>query len=571
MKNGKKIHIYGDYDADGIMGVSILVKMFEYLNYDVTYCVPSRYKDGYGINMSKASQMVKDGIGLCICVDNGVSAVEPIAFLRQNNVDVLVLDHHEAPEILPKANVILHPFLSKLSQYSTSGASVAFLFSVYMLKRFDKYLSTLASISIISDMMPLRGYNRDLLRIVFARYTEGEFYQIDLLKGNDPFDENAIGMSIAPKINSVGRIIEDSSINDIIKFFTSTSKDSILTYYNWINDLNNERKEASKSLLESDIHIKDEDASIVVEVEEKEGLIGLIANSLMNKYKKPSIVFTFNPEQGILKGSCRSQEGPSEGWLKFVQSNTAKTQIKKYLAKKNEELVREDKINKGRQSLIDAFKERNIDEKGMLDYLNSPAVFREYGVDNLDDLYVLVFGRKPTPNAIIDFLKIKKEFVLPTQSPKKQTKFDESPVYCNGADNIAISLANCCTPIPGDPIVGYVTKGKGISVHRADCPNIVNETERIIDVFWKEGLETATYPVDIMIEASDRANLVVDVMHALTNNHITINSISAKKNSSTLTATLSAQIMIQNNKKLNDIFAILHGIPGVYEVNRVTH
>ena len=85
------------------------------------------------------------------------------------------------------------------------------------------------------------------------------------------------------------------------------------------------------------------------------------------------------------------------------------------------------------------------------------------------------------------------------------------------------------------------------------------------DVFWKEGLETATYPVDIMIEASDRANLVVDVMHALTNNHITINSISAKKNTSTLTATISATIMIQNNKKLNDIFAILHGIPGVYE------
>ena len=309
VKNRKKIHIYGDYDADGIMGVSILVKMFEYLNYDVSYCVPSRYKDGYGINMSKASQMVKDGIGLCICVDNGVSAVEPIAFLRKNNVDVLVLDHHEAPEVLPNANVILHPFLSKLSKYSTSGASVAFLFSVYMLKRFDKYLSTLASISIISDMMPLRGYNRDLLRIVFPRYVEGEFYQIDLLKGSDPFDENAIGMSIAPKINSVGRIVEDSSVNDIIKFFTSSSKEDILTYFNWINKLNDERKEASKSLVESDIDIKEGDASIVVEVEEKEGLIGLIANSLMNKYKKPSIVFTYNPEQGILKGSCRSQEG----------------------------------------------------------------------------------------------------------------------------------------------------------------------------------------------------------------------------------------------------------------------
>ena len=308
VKNGKKIHIYGDYDADGIMGVSILVKMFEYLNYDVSYCVPSRYKDGYGINMSKAGQMVKDGIGLCICVDNGVSAVEPIAFLRENNVDVLVLDHHEAPEVLPNANVILHPFLSKLSKYSTSGASVAFLFSVYMLKRFDKYLSTLASISIISDMMPLRGYNRDLLRIVFPRYVEGEFYQIDLLKGSDPFDENAIGMSIAPKINSVGRIVEDSSSNDIIKYFVSNDNDEIITYFNWINELNDQRKETSKSLRDSDIDVSNDDA-IVLEVDEKEGLIGLIANSLMTKYKKPTIVFTYNAEQNTLKGSCRSLDG----------------------------------------------------------------------------------------------------------------------------------------------------------------------------------------------------------------------------------------------------------------------
>lgn len=309
MTENKKIHIYGDYDADGIMGISILVKMFQFLAYDVTYYVPNRYTDGYGINMQQAEKIINDNIGLCICVDNGVSAVEPINFLRKNNIDVLVLDHHEIPEVLPNANVILHPFLSKLSEFSTSGASVAFLFSVYMLKRFDKYLSTLASISIISDMMPLKGYNRDLLRIVFPKYLDGEFYQIDLLKGNDAFDENSIGMSIAPKINSVGRIVTDNTSNNIIKYFTSKDKEEILTYFNWINELNNERKEASKSMSNGDLDIKNEDASIVINIKEKEGLIGLIANSLVNKYEKPSIVFTYNEEQNILKGSCRSLEG----------------------------------------------------------------------------------------------------------------------------------------------------------------------------------------------------------------------------------------------------------------------
>ncbi|MCQ2087209.1 MAG: DHHA1 domain-containing protein [Bacilli bacterium] len=309
IKSNKKIHVYGDYDADGIMGTSILAKMFQYLSYDVTFYIPNRYKDGYGINLNKAKEIVENGVGLLICVDNGVSAVEPIAYCREHGVDVLVLDHHEVPEHIPNANVILHPFLSKLSEFSTSGASVAFLFSVYMLRRFDKYLSTLAAISIISDMMPLRGYNRDLLRIVFPRYVDGEFYQIDLLKGNEKFDETSIGMSIAPKINSVGRIVEDNSVSDIVKYFISNDNDEILSYFSWISELNEQRKEASKISGDSVISVSENDFGIVALVEEKEGLIGLIANSLLNKYRKPSIVFTYNAEQDLLKGSARSLDG----------------------------------------------------------------------------------------------------------------------------------------------------------------------------------------------------------------------------------------------------------------------
>ena len=277
IENKKKIHIYGDYDADGIMGTSILVKTLQYLSYEATYYIPNRYKDGYGLNMVRAKEIVDNGVELLICVDNGISAIEPIAYCREHNVDVLVLDHHEIPEQIPNANVIMHPFLSNFKENSTSGASTAFFFSIYMLKRFDKYLSTLASISIISDMMPLKGYNRDLLRIVFPRYIDGEFYQIDLLKGSDPFDENSIGMAIAPKINSVGRIVEDYSVSDIVKYFISNNRDDVLTYFDWINRLNDQRKEASKFSSDNPINISEDDAAIVVQVNEKEGLIGLIA------------------------------------------------------------------------------------------------------------------------------------------------------------------------------------------------------------------------------------------------------------------------------------------------------
>ena len=95
MSHQGKIFVYGDYDADGIMGTSILVKMFSYKNYPVNYYIPSRYLDGYGLTLKKAKWAVENNIELVICVDNGISAFEPIEYLKQNGVKVLVLDHHQ--------------------------------------------------------------------------------------------------------------------------------------------------------------------------------------------------------------------------------------------------------------------------------------------------------------------------------------------------------------------------------------------------------------------------------------------------------------------------------------------
>ena len=93
---------------------------------------------------------------------------------------------------------------------------------------------------------------------------------------------------------------------------------------------------------------------------------------------------------------------------------------------------------------------------------------------------------------------------------------NKSGIVVSGAEDVAVKFAKCCSPVPGDEIVGYVTKGKGIIAHRKNCPNIANETQRLVDVHWRHDLEFATYPVDILIEASDRPNLLVDIMKTLT-------------------------------------------------------
>ena len=270
--------------------------------------------------------------------------------------------------------------------------------------------------------------------------------------------------------------------------------------------------------------------------------------------------------------TSRTSPGPSEGWLDFVVSSSAKSAIRKFIAKKNASLMREDRIQRGRQSCVDAFHERGIEEEEMNKLLSNEKVLKYYGVDDLESLFIGVSGRKPTANALIDFLHIKRPVDLSLNLAKRRnSKNDACPVYCRGAGQVAIALANCCTPIPGDDIVGYITRGKGISVHRKNCPNVMNEKERLLEVFWRDDIEFATYPVDIVIEASDRNNLLVDVMAVFNNTKVGVNNLHARKNAQNLSATISATIMVSDAKRLHDICVLLRGITGVYRVARVIH
>ena len=269
--------------------------------------------------------------------------------------------------------------------------------------------------------------------------------------------------------------------------------------------------------------------------------------------------------------TSRNSPGPSEGWLEFVRSNSAKGAIRRFIAKKNASLLREDRIQKGRQACIDSFKDREIDEAEMMTYLEKPELLQHFGFETVEDLFVGVNGRKPATSAIIEYLHIKKPIVIPTGGKAKTTSGKDSPVYCRGAGRVAINLANCCTPIPGDDIIGFITKGKGISVHRRTCPNIANAKERLVEVYWRKDLEFATYPVDILIESSDRPNLLVDIMHTLTAQKVTLMNLNARANPNTMITTINVSFYVSDAKRLGDIFNVLKNITGIYNVTRMIH
>ena len=268
--------------------------------------------------------------------------------------------------------------------------------------------------------------------------------------------------------------------------------------------------------------------------------------------------------------TSKTSQGPNEGWLKIAKTSFARSHIKKVLMRKEAELRREERIEKGYDTLVDAFKNFNISASEMEKMLDNDKLLENFGVKTIDDLYINVNQRNPVPSAIIEYLDIKpvKEEI---KLEKRTVDNSNLPVYVPGVGRIALSLGTCCTPIPGDDIIGYITKGKGVTVHRRNCPNIIGKKERLIDVLWKENLGIKTYPVDIKIEANDRGNLIVDIMNLLASRKVAVTALNAHFHPQTLTTSISATIFISDAKTLTDIFNALLNIHSVYEVNRVIH
>ena len=270
--------------------------------------------------------------------------------------------------------------------------------------------------------------------------------------------------------------------------------------------------------------------------------------------------------------TSNASPGPNEGWLKIVRTSQARSHIKKFLLKKNAELLKDERITNGKQSAIDAFKDRGVEEQEMMTLLSAQSVLNNYHVKDIDELFVALYSKNPTPSAVIDFLNIKrKPTIFKLDKGPLQKDDDHIPVFVSGAGKIAITLGSCCTPIPGDDIVGYITKGKGVTVHRVTCPNIANEKARLIDVFWREAEHLETYPVDIKIESADRTNLLIDIMSTFSANKVSVSTITAKLHPQTMNTTVSATIFVSDAKRLTDIFNIILNISSVYEVTRVIH
>ena len=276
--------------------------------------------------------------------------------------------------------------------------------------------------------------------------------------------------------------------------------------------------------------------------------------------------------------TSNQSNGPSEDWLKIVKSPHARNKIRSFFQKQESE-KRSGLIHKGEDMLEEEVCRRGLEEN-LLNHKRLEQIVGSLSFSNVPDLMVAIANKQVSLQAVIERLTkhkisapIDNEDLLKmfNRSENKPRKKSSCGIHVPGIDTMMVQLAACCSPVPGDAIVGYITKGQGVKVHRKDCPNIVNEKQRLISVEWEEGLEEKSYDVDLIIHSNDRSYLLSDIVTVVSQCKAQMNHVDSKVNDDRITATTKMTVGVRDAEHLRTLMANLRKINSVNDVERVIH
>ncbi|MCU1572516.1 MAG: relA [Micrococcaceae bacterium] len=268
--------------------------------------------------------------------------------------------------------------------------------------------------------------------------------------------------------------------------------------------------------------------------------------------------------------------GPSQDWQTFVKSPRARNKIRQWFSKER----REEAIEKGKELLTRAMRKQNLPLQRMMTHDALMSVAEEMHYVDISGLYAAVGDGHASAQAVVEKLvdllgghdaaeDEAAEVVLP--SAPSRPRFSDSGVVVRGVGDVLVKLARCCTPVPPDSIRGFVTKGSGVSVHRADCRNLQNllsEPERLVEVEWAP-TQSSVFLVEIQVEALDRKSLLSDVTRVLSENHVNILAASVHTSSDRVAMSRFAFEM-GDTKYLHHVLNAVRRIDGVFDVYRTT-
>ncbi|MEX0168034.1 RelA/SpoT family protein [Streptomyces sp. LMG1-1-1.1] len=270
--------------------------------------------------------------------------------------------------------------------------------------------------------------------------------------------------------------------------------------------------------------------------------------------------------------------GPSRDWLGFVKSPRARNKIRAWFSKER----RDEAIEQGKDAIARAMRKQNLPIQRILTGDSLVTLAHELRYTDISSLYAAIGEGHVTAQSIVQKLvqalggeeaatEDIEEAAPPTRGRSKRRSSADPGVVVKGVEDVWVKLARCCTPVPGDPIIGFVTRGSGVSVHRSDCVNVDSlsrEPERILEVEWAP-TQSSVFLVAIQVEALDRSRLLSDVTRVLSDQHVNILS-AAVQTSRDRVATSRFTFEMGDPKHLGHVLKAVRGVEGVYDVYRVT-
>ena len=335
IENNEVIVIYGDFDADGVTSTSVLYKTLKYLGANVHYFIPDRENEGHGFdNTALIKLMTTIKPKVLISVDCGISDVEQVKFINSfRMIDVIITDHHEAPEVLPEAYAIINPKApdaldsslgAKQIEYLTylAGCGVAFKVAQALLARYQKTefiyeILPFVAVGTVADVVPLLGENRYFVAKGLELISKGRHEGLKMLLESAGYDitkgvtaEN-IAFGVAPRINASGRL---DTVDAALKVLISDNMQEVAMSVQALNEFNKIRQTLCQdTFLQADEMVKKEgnrNPAIILYSENWHiGIIGIVASKLVEKYYKPVFLMTYVKEKDQFRCSARSIEG----------------------------------------------------------------------------------------------------------------------------------------------------------------------------------------------------------------------------------------------------------------------
>lgn len=317
IESGEKVLVFGDYDCDGVTATAILVKYLRSRGVDVSYKIPHRLDDGYGISCSAIKQAAEDGVTLIITVDNGINAIKEAEFALSNEIDLIITDHHIPLGEIPNAVAVVDPHLDKGDDYlfcDLCGAGVAFKLVCALEGRNPEEMifeyGDLVALGTIADVVPLIRENRELVAVgleLINRRKNNGIRALMSASGSKFATSGSVGFTLSPRINAAGRM---ATADTAVQLLLSESLEDAEYYASLLDRLNSERQETEQKIFEEalleieDKKLYDDRVIVVSKFGWHKGVIGIVASKIAERYMKPTIIISENGESSC--GSGRS-------------------------------------------------------------------------------------------------------------------------------------------------------------------------------------------------------------------------------------------------------------------------